>query len=264
MALAKRIILIMLLGGLFFIILNSGIVWFNMPSKKNYPVMGVDVSAHQGNIDWNILSKQNVSFAFIKATEGSGWVDKKFAYNFTYSMKYGLIVGAYHFFSFDSSGESQAKHFIANVPKYVTMNTCVLPPVVDLEFYGDKYSNPPSAESIYKELRTFLILLEQHYKKKPIIYTTPSFYKAYLHTRHLEYPLWIRSVFFSPDSILAKVFDVYFDKTQWTFWQYNPKGVLEGYEKGEKFIDLNVYNGSYADFKRQFCNSHDGKDSNVI
>ncbi len=252
----KRLFIILFLGGIFFIILNSGIIWFNMPNTKKYPIRGIDVSAHQGNIDWNLMSKQNLHFVFIKATEGSSWVDKKFKYNFKYSIENGMSVGAYHFFSFDSSGEKQAKNFIDNVPKYMKneKRICILPPIIDLEFYGDKASNPPSSESIYKELDILLDRLERHYNKKPIIYTTPSFYKAYLRNKYTKYHLWIRSVFFAPDSIIARIFNMYFDKNQWTFWQYNPKGVLIGYKDGEKFIDLNVFNGNYDKFQKLFCN----------
>ncbi|RDU65259.1 lysozyme [Helicobacter didelphidarum] len=264
----RRVCIVLFLGGLFFIILNSGIIWFNMPSRTKYPVIGVDVSAHQGDIDWRILSK-DLSFAFIKATEGSSWSDKKFQYNWEKSLENLSVIGAYHFFSFDSSGETQAKNFIANVPnqssikniqqdsnitKGSTLQKCILPPGVDIEFYGNKSSNPPSPESIYKELDVLLTTLEKFYGKKPIIYTTPSFYKRYLHGRYTQYPLWIRSIFFPPDSIFAKIFDVYFSTSQWSFWQYNPKGVLQGYTKGEKFIDLNAYNGTWEDFQKKFCN----------
>ncbi len=246
----KRIIIILFLGAVFFVIVNNNVIWFNMPSLEKYPIRGVDVSAHQGNIQWEILSKQNIHFAFIKATEGSGWVDKKFRYNFDSSIKNGICAGAYHFFSFDSSGEKQAQNFINNVPKIPNYKrSCILPPVVDLEFYGNKASNPPSKDSIYKELDILLNKLEKHYNKKPIIYTTISFYKEYLSNRYTQYPLWIRSIFFAPDSAFAKLFDMYFDKNQWFFWQYNPKGILNGYKDGEKFIDFNVFNGGYEEFK---------------
>lgn len=48
-----------------------GILQLNNPSKKKYPVRGVDVSHYQGDIDWDTLANQGIDFAFIKATEGS-------------------------------------------------------------------------------------------------------------------------------------------------------------------------------------------------
>lgn len=236
---ATRLFVVIALALVFFVLQHNGLVWFNMPSDKSYPIKGVDVSAHQGRIKWEILKNQNITFAFIKATEGSTWVDKRFAYNFEEARKQGLYVGAYHFFSFDSSGLTQAQNFITNVPN--VGDSKALPPVVDVEFYGSKAKNPPSPQKVYNELDTLLLALEKHYKIKPIIYTTPSFYDMYLRGRYAENPLWIRSVFFAPDSMWARLFNVHFES--WSFWQYDPQGVLKGYSGGEKHIDLNAFNG---------------------
>ena len=61
-------------------------------------------------------------------------VDDNFAYNYSEARKTGLRVGAYHFFSYDSEGSTQADNFIETVENFEGM----LPPVIDLEFYGDK------------------------------------------------------------------------------------------------------------------------------
>lgn len=236
-----RIGILIILAGIFYIMLHDGKVWFNMPSENAYPIRGVDVSAHQGHIDWSVLKSQNISFAFIKATEGSSWVDKHFKENFENAYAQGLYVGAYHFFSFDSSGSTQAQNYIRNVPVLTARS---LPPVVDVEFYGNKASNPPHKEAVYKELDTFLEILSKHYGTKPLIYTTPSFYDLYLRDKYERYPLWIRSVFFAPHSFAARIFKVYFSKERWIFWQYNPQAILKGYRGGERYIDLNVFNGN--------------------
>lgn len=102
----------------FFIILwYNGLIWPNTPSKKKYPVRGVDVSSYQGEIDWETLENQDIDFAFIKATEGSGYEDEYFQQNFQNASETGIRIGAYHFFSFDSSGITQAENFIKTVPK---------------------------------------------------------------------------------------------------------------------------------------------------
>ena len=108
----------------------NGILIFNYPDKKEDKIKGIDVSAYQGDIDWNILSKQGIDFVFIKATEGSSYVDEMFKKNYENALKTDLKIGAYHFFSYDSNGEKQADNFIRNVPKVEKM----LPPVVDIEF----------------------------------------------------------------------------------------------------------------------------------
>lgn len=210
------------------------------PSERKYPVRGVDVSSYQGDIDWQVLSGQEIDFAFIKATEGSGFADRYFEYNYTEALKTDLRVGAYHFFSYDSGGDTQAENFIKTVPKADNM----LPPVVDVEFYGDKADNPPSREYVEKELKTMLNRLEENYGLKPIIYATKKSYNLYLSGDYEEYDIWIRDMLFYPSLN---------DGREWTFWQYTDKGKLDGYYGEEKHIDMNVFNGTLEELKK-YCN----------
>ena len=213
----------------------NGVILLNNPSKLKYPVRGVDVSHYQGDIDWEILSLEDIDFAFIKATEGSSFVDDRFAYNFSEAQKCDIAVGAYHFFSFSSSGVTQAENFINTVSPYEGM----LPPVIDLEFYGEFAENPLPKDEVDKELRSMLDALEEHYGMKPIIYATEDSYKLYLANDYAEYDIWIRNV-----KTKAKMSD----GRQWTFWQYTNREQLNGYNGDEKFIDMNVYYGSEEDF----------------
>ena len=100
------------------LLLWNGIIWFNNPSNKDYPIRGVDVSHYQGDIDWAALSSQDIEFAFIKATEGSSYVDEYFDYNFKQAQASGIDAGAYHFFSYDSAGLTQAENFIRTVTPF--------------------------------------------------------------------------------------------------------------------------------------------------
>ena len=205
-------------------------------NKAQYPVFGVDVSNYQGDINWEELEAQNVSFAFIKATEGSGHTDESVRRNLDRAASTGIKVSAYHFFSFDSAGETQADNFIAAVGR----DEIDMPPVVDIEYYGDKRRNKPSPEETGNILRPLLERLETFYGVKPVIYTTLPVYYRYVHDSFGEYPLWIRSVTVEPDLI------------DWKFWQYSDKGILRGYDGDEEHIDLNVYNGSAEDFEKEF------------
>lgn len=225
-----------------FILVWNGIIILNGISSYKYEIKGVDVSSYQGEIDWNILSSQNISFAFIKATEGSSFVDKNFAYNFQEAQKTSLAVGAYHFFSYDSEGKTQAENFINTVVPFEGM----LPPVIDLEFYGDKEKNPPDRADVEKQLKEMLILLEEHYNQKPIIYATEKSYELYLSNDYKEYDIWIRNVISKPELS---------DNGMWTFWQYTNRERFEGYNGKEKYIDVNVFNGSAKEFSAYLDNN---------
>lgn len=196
-----------------------------------YEIQGVDVSHYQGEIDWQQIQDAPVQFAFIKATEGSSHIDQRFAYNWQEAAKTDMCIGAYHFFSFDSPPRTQAELFIQTVGSL----SGKLPPVVDVEYYGDKEKDPPDVEETVDQIKEMLAILEQHYEKKPILYTTVPVYHRYIQGQFEEYPLWIRNVYYTPDLDL--------DRT-WMFWQYSDSTVMDGYQGKEKYIDRNVFHGT--------------------
>ena len=224
-----------LCGAVVGILIFNGIILLNDPSAEKYPVRGVDVSSYQGEIDWDVLSSQGISFAYIKATEGSSLTDPRFSYNLAESQKHKISVGAYHFFSYDSPGETQAKNFIETVEPFDGM----LPPAIDLEFYGDYERTPPSRDLVDTELIAMLSAIEQHYGLKPIIYATERSYSLYLSGGYQEYDIWIRDVYSRPELS---------DGRKWTFWQYTNRAHLDGYKGKERFIDMNVFHGSKEEF----------------
>lgn len=207
-------------------LINNGYIWFVYPNKKKYPIKGIDISHHQGKIDWEKLKYENIKFVFIKATEGHDFIDEDFINNWNNSKKIGLIRGAYHFYSLRIPGKDQAFNFIANVPK--EENT--LPPVIDLEFGGNSKVRP-TREEFKKELFDFIYEIESYYNKKPIFYITNTFFNIYLKDDEdlLKYDIWIRNIYYEPRKI---------DGKEWIFWQYNCRGHMDGI-KG--FVDLNVF-----------------------
>lgn len=218
---------------LFGALVAKGAVTLNHPSREDYPVRGVDVSHYQGNVDFGRLWEQGIQFAFIKATEGSSHVDPCFPANLAAVQDSPLCPGFYHFFSYDSPGQDQAEHFIAQVPRVEGM----LPPVIDVEFYGDKALHPPAQEQVQPQLRDMADALEAAYGVKPILYCTQRAYRLYVKGAFDDCDLWIRSVYFRP-----------FIDQKWIFWQYTDQAELDGYDGVEPAIDLNVFAGTQAEF----------------
>ncbi len=231
----------MVLCILFASMVFNGTIILNVYQSNQYDIKGIDVSHYQGQIDWDVLASQNISFAFIKATEGSSFVDPNFTDNFAEAGKTSLEVGAYHFFSYDSSGQTQAENFINTVIPFEGM----LPPVIDVEFYGDKEKNPPTREQVSQQLKVMLDLLEEHYHQKPIIYATGKSYELFLSNDYEEYDIWIRNVFTKPKLS---------DGRQWVFWQYTDHDQLAGYHGKEKYIDVNVFYGDHEQYAEYLKN----------
>lgn len=226
---------------LMMVLLIVGFLWYqgfiipNSFAAKSYPVKGIDVSSYQGEIEWQEFESQNIQFAFIKATEGSTFVDQYFKKNWEDAANTSLRIGAYHFFSYDSEGKTQAENFIKTVP----IMKQALPPVIDVEFYGDKEKNPPERSHVEKELQIMVNILEEHYGKRVILYTTKKAYDLYIENSFEECDIWIRDVYTKP---------ALSDNRPWTFWQYTDRERLEGYNGVEKFIDVNVFNGTEEAF----------------
>lgn len=221
-------------------IIGRDVYYFATESKTDpndmYPVKGVDVSAYQKDIDWKGLEDEGIRFAFIKATEGSSHVDENFEYNWREANKTEMRVGAYHFMSYDTSGKMQADNFIKNVDKKWGM----LPPAVDVEFYGAYTKDHPDPEKMYSILDVILKELEDRYKEKPIIYTNTYIYDNYISGRYDDYPIWI-----SDHSIPQTLSD----GRKWSFCQYTFRAVSKNVAGGEKYVDMNVFNGSRWEFR---------------
>ena len=202
-------------------------VWIpNTPSRAAYPIRGLDVSHHQGRIDWPTVVATGVDFVYMKATEGGDWVDRQFVRNWAETNRLGLRRGAYHFFTLRTPGAKQAAHFVATVPHEVV----ALPPAVDLEFSGNSKARPTPAQ-FQRELEVFLDRLEQAYQTQPVVYTTYDFYDAYLQGLPLE-RLWVREVLMAPRGVF---------RNRWTFWQYSARGRVAGISGR---VDLNVFAGN--------------------
>lgn len=230
----------LVIGGVCASLIAMGLVRPNAILAEGYAVRGVDVSSYQGDIDWDVLAEEDIDFAIMKATEGSGDQDERFAGNWAGAKRAadanGLLIGAYHFLSFDSPAETQAQNIFDTVP----VTDGALPITIDLECYADYCRTPPSAERVAAVLDPLLEALEEHYGQPPIIYATMRYYDAFLAGGYLANPIWIRSAITPP---------VLSDGRDWDIWQYTSRERMAGYVGKEEFIDVNVYRGSLRELR---------------
>ena len=204
---------------------------FTGPYPHDFPIHGIDVSNHQGDIDWNAVRQSNVRFAYIKATEGGDHVDQRFAQNWAGAKAAGVKHGAYHFVYWCRPWREEMANFFRTVP----VERDALPPVLDVEATPESKSCKRRLErhTVIPEIRAMLQAMEQHYGKRPVIYTTVDFFEAILHPSELEdYPIWVRSTKHSPQ--------VRYGKRNWHFWQYQSDGQVAGI-KGN--VDKNAFRG---------------------
>lgn len=73
-----------------------------------HPLLGVDVSTYQGQINWKQVAESGHSFAAIKATEGLGYIDPHFEYNWAHTKANDITRISYHFLRPEFNGAQQA------------------------------------------------------------------------------------------------------------------------------------------------------------
>ena len=188
------------------------------PSLRPGEHYGVDVSHHQGRIDWRRVAGDDISFAYIKATEGETWVDSEFAANWQGAASVGLSRGAYHFFSLCVPGANQARHFLATVPD----DPQALPPVVDLEF--GTCTQRPDPATVEREVSAFVDLVERERGRPVVLYVMRDYTDRYPFLGSLERDRWERRLFRRPDG-------------PWVMWQVSNVARVDGVPAP---VDLNV------------------------
>jgi len=221
--------------------------WKALYGEVKYPngsVRGLDISHYQKDIIWNNLKKatiQNspVSFVFIKATEGSDGIDPKFQFNFQSAKECGIIRGAYHFFTTQSSGADQAEHF-CNV---VRLQEGDLPPVLDIEVDMEMAGHE---EKTLNEIINWLTIVENHFRIRPIIYASYRFKTKYLNAPVFDsYPYWVAHYYVDTLEYDGK----------WSFWQHTDAGHIDGIDG---FVDIDLFNGNVEQLRKMCISRHPG------
>ena len=76
------------------LLILGGVYLPNAAKAEKYEVKGVDVSHYQGDINWEVLSGEGIDFAFIKAPEGSSYIDPTYECNSCDAAKTHRKIGA--------------------------------------------------------------------------------------------------------------------------------------------------------------------------
>ncbi|KAJ7697604.1 glycoside hydrolase family 25 protein [Mycena rosella] len=196
------------------------------------PLLWSSVAA---TVDWKGVKAKGISFAYIKATEGTTYKDPTFSSKYTGATKAGLIRGGYHFARPDtSSGAAQAKFFVAHGGGW-TADGITLPGALDIEC---KECYGLSASAMVSWISEFSSTYHAATKRYPVIYTTTDWWKTCTGNSPnfaANNPLWIAHYASSIGTLPAG----------WkytTFWQYADKGPNPG--------DADLFNGDAAGLKR--------------
>ncbi|HIX80109.1 MAG TPA: glycoside hydrolase family 25 protein [Candidatus Corynebacterium faecipullorum] len=200
----------------------------------SYAPSGVDVSGNNHaslrGIDWDAVKSDGQSYAFVKATEGVGFVNNHFVRDANAAAAAGLKVGAYHYARPAGDAKQQAASFASQI---ALVPTQTLPPVLDIEV-----DEGLSAKQLEEWIDTFMTELKSLTGRTPMLYTYKYFWMGQMGntTRFSEYPLWLAAYQdTAPDPVGG------WDKL--AFWQRSGSGRVAGIETD---VDMNLFNGTEA------------------
>jgi lysozyme len=176
-------------------------------------IRGVDVSHHQGEIDWEAVAGDGVRFAYLKATEGTTFTDPRYADNRAGALAAGLSVGGYHYFSLCTPGADQGAHFADALGDVSGRRH--LPPVVDLELAGS-CPTPPPPDALLAEVRAFIHVVEERTGREVAVYSFPDFEARYGFSREIDRRQWVRRLGDRPP------------RRDWWIWQRSQTGSVDG------------------------------------
>ncbi|MPT48099.1 MAG: glycoside hydrolase family 25 [Sphingobium sp.] len=204
---------------LFVLIIGAAVLWQWWsgwePSRDDYPMQGITVSAQQGDIAWGAVRTQGVDFAYIRATSPDGKRDPSFADNWKAAQEAGLRYGAELLYDPCKRAADQATLFITTVPR----DNAALPPVVNI-MAGEHCPNQPGRDAILSELNTLLNLVETHGGKAALIRISPAVETRYELSSGINRTLWLERNYFLPD----------YAAHPWVMWTASDARRIEGIE----------------------------------
>lgn len=210
-------------------------------------LFGIDVSHHNGIIDWNKVKNAGVNFVFIKASEGLTLGDDQYATNIARARALGIPAGAYHFFIPTSSVSQQVTNFCNQVG---SLKSGDLPPVLDAEVPSRWITAPDEAAHMQAAWLTMTVDqrvakivewmdgVEKQLGVTPILYASSSFVRDILggSPKLKKYLLWVAHYKVAAPTVPAPYSD-------WTFWQDSETGTVAGITGN---VDTDWFNGSAA------------------
>jgi GH25 family lysozyme M1 (1,4-beta-N-acetylmuramidase) len=184
---------------------------------------GIDVSHHQGAIDWVQVGGAGVRFAFAKATEGRNYVDPQYATNKAGAALSGVVFGAYHFAQPDGGANDailEADHFVDTAQ----LEPGDLVPVLDIERTGGL-----SQGQVTQWILTWLNRVTERVGVRPMVYTSPHGWATRTGdttaVADAGYSLlWVAHWNVSSPTVPG----ANWSGNGWTFWQYGNCGTIPG------------------------------------
>lgn len=196
-------------------LLSLAIPVLAFPPSSDEIYDGIDVSEWQGDIDFSKVASSGIKVVYIRASEGSEYVDPYFKENYEKAKANGLRIGFYHFLTATNTeeAEEEARFFVSNIKGLEP--DCKL--AMDFEVFDGL-----GVTEINEISRTFLETVERLSGKECVIYSDAYNAKAIFgEDLARDYPIWVADYFVDEPA----------DNGKWDTWvgfQYTDRGRIDG------------------------------------
>jgi lysozyme len=233
-------------------------------------VQGIDVSTHQGAVNWNSVKAAGIQFAYTKATEGVDFVDNRFTQNMTNANAAGVLIGPYHYGRPDSNSSNpldafnEANDFVDAIQPYYNSAGLYLRPVLDVEEFLDLSTVAQERAYLSEWVRDFSDQVNSRLGVRPIIYCNGNYAQTYFEANIASHELWFAKPTSTNNYASASPptdanMGIWSD---WTFWQWTWTGSVGGINP----VDRNSFAGEMVDLADYIVgfNQGDYNDDGVV
>lgn len=183
-------------------------------SAQNTQYRGIDVSAWQGEINFNRVKDAGIEAVYIRAGEGANITDRYFERNYENAKAAGLKYGFYHYVTARtvSEAEEQADFFAA----LIRSKPYDMKAAMDFENLSGL-----TADEAVAIAKAYLERLEQRSGHTPAVYSDAYDARTVWRSNLTKYPLWVADYGVrEPGSIGGW--------SSWSGFQYSDKGAVSG------------------------------------
>lgn len=200
-------------------------------------IKGIDVSKHNGTIDWTKVKNDGIKFVIIRGGYGNSYVDPQFKSNIEGAIKNGIEVGVY-WFSYATNttkAKEEAKKCLEVIKPYKDKIT--YPVFFDFEYDSVNYAKKQGINISKTAASNMAKVFLKEIKSAgyiPGMYTNLDFSNRYFTSEVLSaYDVWI-----------AQYSSKCLYKGKHTMWQYSEKGKVAGISGN---VDMNY---CYKEYKK--------------
>lgn len=203
--------------------------------------LGIDVSSNNhpngASINWSSVYGGGVTFAYVKATQGTGYTNPYFTSDMKGATDASIIAGAYDFADFNTvSASSEASHFLSVAGPYVKEG--YLRPALDMEGSTSMTQTQVSnwvnawASAVYNATGVFTV-----------VYASQSFAATYFNSSVTSHQFWDAD--YNGQNLYTGQPNGWAPFSTWTIWQVSSSGSVPGITGN---VDLDAANGDVTGY----------------